>query len=204
NSSSCSKTIDVVDTTAPVITCPAVVSPVECPNTPVFGDATAVDACDDSPTITYEDVTTPGACPQEYSVTRTWTATDCVGNSSSCSKTIDVVDTTAPVITCPTVVSPVECPNTPVFGDATAVDDCDDSPTITYEDVTTPGTCPQEYSVTRTWTATDCVGNSSSCSKTIDVVDTTAPVITCPTVVSPVECPNTPVFGDATAVDACD
>ncbi len=186
-----------------MITCPTVVSPVECPNTPVFGDATAVDACDDSPTITYEDVTTPGACPQEYSVTRTWTATDCVGNSSSCSKTIDVVDTTAPVITCPTVVTPVECPNTPVFGDATVVDACDDSPTITYEDVTTPGACPQEYSVTRTWTATDCVGNSSSCSKTIDVVDTTPPSITCPGDKT-LECGESPGITLPTAGDACD
>jgi hypothetical protein len=204
NSTSCSRTICVQDTTAPEITCPDVPSPIECPATPVFGDATAIDACDPSPVITFVDSTEPGACPQEYCVTRTWTATDACGNSTSCSRTICVQDTTAPEITCPDVPSPIECPATPVFGDATAIDACDPSPVITFVDSTEPGACPQEYCVTRTWTATDACGNSTSCSRTICVQDTTAPEITCPDVPSPIECPATPVFGDATAIDACD
>ena len=43
-------------------------------------------------------MTTSGACPGNYSVTRTWTATDDCGNFSTASQTITVQDTTAPVI----------------------------------------------------------------------------------------------------------
>ena len=198
----CVQVIDVEDTTPPAITCPDVITPVECPGLPVFGDATATDDCDNDVEITYVDVRTEG-CGNSYSVTRTWTATDDCGNTSSCSRTIDVEDTTPPVITCPDVITPVECPGLPVFGDATATDDCDNDVEITYVDVRTEG-CGNSYSVTRTWTATDDCGNTSSCSRTIDVEDTTPPVITCPDVITPVECPGLPVFGDATATDDCD
>jgi hypothetical protein len=44
------------------------------------------------------DVTTDGDCAGSYSVTRTWTATDSCGNSSTASQTINVQDKTAPVI----------------------------------------------------------------------------------------------------------
>ncbi|MFV8328359.1 T9SS type A sorting domain-containing protein [Flavobacterium sp. ZS1P14] len=204
NTATCSRTINVQDTTPPVITCPTVVSPINCPATPTFGVATATDTCDPSVAITFADVTTPGNCPGNYSVTRTWTATDDCGNTATCSRTINVQDTTPPVITCPTVVSPINCPATPTFGVATATDTCDPSVAITFADVTTPGNCPGNYSVTRTWTATDDCGNTATCSRTINVQDTTPPVITCPTVVSPINCPATPTFGVATATDTCD
>ena len=71
---------------------------IECPATPVFSEPSASDLCDDNPLLTFEDVTTPGDCPQEYSVTRTWTATDACGNSSQASQTINVEDNTAPVL----------------------------------------------------------------------------------------------------------
>jgi len=203
NTSSCSRTISVTDNTAPVITCPSV-SNVECPNTPSFGAATATDACDTLVVPTFADVTTAGACAQEYSVTRTWTATDDCGNSSTCSRTISVSDNTAPTITCPNPAASIECPNSPNFGSATASDLCDPSVVPTFSTVTTPGNCPQEFSVTRTWTATDDCGNSSTCSRTISVTDNTAPTITCPTVSSPIECPSSPSFGAATASDLCD
>jgi hypothetical protein len=206
NSTACVQTIVVEDTTPPVITCPTVVSPIECPATPSFGMATATDNCDPGVSITFNDQTTPGACPQEYSVTRTWTATDDCGNTSTCSRTIVVTDNTPPLITCPVNVT-IECDESTLptnTGMASATDACDPSATITYDDQTTPGTCPQEYTISRTWIATDDCGNSTACVQTIVVEDTTPPVITCPTVVSPIECPNTPTFGIATATDNCD
>src|SRR5260221_8326028 len=72
---------------------------------------------------------------------------------------------------------------------------------VTASNVTTPGNCPQEFSVTRTWTATDDCGNTSTCSRTISVTDNTAPTITCPNPAAGIECPNTPNFGSATASD---
>ena len=73
-----------------------------------MGSATATDNCDPAPAITHSDTSTPGACPQEPVITRTWTATDFCGNVSSCDQVITIVDTTAPVISCPAPVT-VEC-----------------------------------------------------------------------------------------------
>ncbi len=223
NASSCVQTITVHDVTAPVITCPGDVT-VDCEddNTPVgTGTATATDICTPvgNITITWGDVSTYDADPANvlhynYTITRTWTATDVAGNASSCVQTITVHDVTAPVITCPGDVT-VDCEddNTPVgTGTATATDICTPAGniTITWGDVSTYDADPANvlhynYTITRTWTATDVAGNASSCVQTITVHDVTAPVITCPGDVT-VDCEddNTPVgTGTATATDIC-
>ncbi|UCC79452.1 MAG: hypothetical protein JSW64_14480, partial [Candidatus Zixiibacteriota bacterium] len=194
NTSICDQIITVQDTTAPVITCPPDTT-FDC----VMGDAgtaTAVDSCDSDPEITYADTVVNDRCPTI--IERTWTATDSCGNFSSCVQTITIQDTTAPVITCPPDTT-FDC----VMGDAgtaTATDNCDPDPSITYVDTTTNDRCPFVFE--RTWTATDSCGNFSSCVQTITIQDTTAPAITCP--------PDTTfdcVMGDAgtaTAIDNCD
>src|SRR5204863_9081255 len=88
-------------------------------------------ALDPNPTLRFADVTTPGNCPQNSSVTRTWTATDHCGNSSTKSQTISVVDTTAPVISTVPGPSTIECPATPQFEVRTATAECDPMPTLT-------------------------------------------------------------------------
>jgi hypothetical protein len=109
NTAQCSRTIVVQDNTPPIINCPVVVSPIQCGSTPNFGSPTATDACDATVNVTFSDATTPGACPQAFSVTRTWTAMDDCGNTSQCSRTIVVQDNTPPIINCPVVVSPIQC-----------------------------------------------------------------------------------------------
>ncbi len=47
--------------------------------------------------ISFMEVNTPGACMGEYTLTRTWTATDGCGNSDQFTQTINVDDTTAPI-----------------------------------------------------------------------------------------------------------
>src|SRR5258708_10946138 len=89
-----SRTIAVQDITPPAITCPAVVSPINCPAVPTFAAATASDACDPSVAIGFNDVTTPGNCPGHYSVTQTSAPTDDCGNTSTCARTIAVQDIT--------------------------------------------------------------------------------------------------------------
>ncbi|MCC6412202.1 MAG: T9SS type A sorting domain-containing protein, partial [Saprospiraceae bacterium] len=203
NATSCSRTINVVDNTAPLLVCPTVIANIECPALPVFPLATATDLCDPLPSVTFLDATIPGLCPQEFSVTRTFTATDACGNATSCSVTINVTDNTAPVLVCPTVTANVECPALPIFPLATATDLCDAIPTVSFVDATIPGICPQEFSVIRTWTAIDDCGNAATCSRTINVTDNTAPVITCPvsqtvTCVTDIPLPVVP-----TAFDLC-
>src|SRR6266498_3069410 len=95
------------------------------------------------PRRTFADVTTAGPPPQNHDVTRTWTAIDHCGNSSTASQVIHVVDTTAPVFSTLPGPTTIQCPASPVFTTPTATDACDASPTLTFADVTTPGSCPQ-------------------------------------------------------------
>jgi len=168
--------ITVLDGTPPEISCPNNVT-LECPadtSPAATGEATATDECDDAPVITYSDLTS-GTCPKV--IERTWTATDAAGNEGSCVQVITVEDTTPPVITCPADVT-LECPadtSPAATGEATGSDACG-SVIITHSDVSVPG-CGNTEVISRTWTATDDCGNSTSCVQTITVVDTTAPLI---------------------------
>lgn len=210
NTTTCVQTIVVDDSTPPVITCPAdaVIECDESTSPDNTGLASATDNCDTDPIVTYSDVTLAGACPQEYTITRTWIATDACGNSSTCDQTISVEDTTPPLMTCPADVV-LECDEStdPVnTGMASATDNCDTAPSITYTDVTTEGACPQEYTITRTWTATDACGNGTNCIQVISVEDNTAPVFNvCPTDIT-IECDEStdPAnTGLASATDNC-
>src|SRR5207253_3971142 len=111
--------------------------------------------------------------------TRTWTATDHCGNSSTASQVIHVVDTTAPVISTLPGPPTIQCPASPSFATPTATDACDPSPSLTFADVTTPGppSCPQAKDVTRKIGTASRSENSSTASQVSHVVDTTAPVI---------------------------
>src|SRR5207249_645206 len=177
---------------------------VQCPATPSFTTPTTTDACDASPTLTFADVTTAGSCPQNYDVKRTWTATDHCGNSSTASQTIHVVDTTAPVISTLPGPTTVQCPATLSFTTPTTTDACDPSPTLTNADVTTAGSSAQAHDVTRTWTATDHCGNSSTASQVIHVVDKIGRASCRETVPTTIQCPASPSFTTPTATDACD
>ena len=204
NSASCTQQITVDDNEPPTITCPPNVT-IECDasddpsNT---GTATATDDCS-SVTVTYiDDQLVAGTCDQEYTLIRTWIATDACGNQTACEQNIKKVDTTAPTITCPPNAT-LDCTTGGNTGTATATDNCDPNPSVTYSDGPTSGNCPSTF--TRTWTATDDCGNSASCTQQITVDDTEPPVITCPPNVT-VECDestNPSNTGNATATDDC-
>ncbi|MES2806703.1 MAG: hypothetical protein V4652_14155, partial [Bacteroidota bacterium] len=203
NSSSTSQIINVIDTTAPVISALPEISTISCPATPEFTQAIATDNCGSTVTMTFADVTTNGQCAGSYSVTRTWTATDACGNASTATQTINVQDTAAPVIAALPETSTISCPATPEFTQAIATDGCGSTVTLTFADVTTNGQCAGSYSVTRTWTATDACGNASTATQTINVQDTAAPVIAALPETSTISCPATPEFTQAIATDGC-
>ncbi|MFV7236988.1 gliding motility-associated C-terminal domain-containing protein, partial [Flavobacterium sp. ZB4R12] len=203
NTSTASQTINVTDTTAPVIAALPSASTISCPASPEFAQATASDECGSDFELTFADVTTNGQCTGSYAVTRTWTATDACGNTSTASQTINVTDTTAPVIATLPSASTISCPASPEFTQATASDECGSDFELTFADVTTNGACAGSYAVTRTWTATDACGNTSTASQTINVTDTTAPVIAALPSASTISCPAMPEFTQATANDEC-
>jgi len=210
NSSTCVQSIFVDDSVAPAITCPANVT-IQCgSNTQPAntGNATATDNCDPTPLVNFTDITASGACPQEYTITRTFRATDDCGNSSTCVQTIFIDDSVAPVVTCPANIT-IACTASTApanTGSATATDNCDGAPTVNFTDVTIGGACPQEFTITRTWSATDDCGNTGTCVQTIVIDDSAAPVITCPSNVT-ISCTESTLpanTGTATASDLCD
>jgi hypothetical protein len=200
-----SQTIKVVDTTKPTIGQPGANATIECPNTPQFTPPTATDNCGDARVIEDSDNTVPGSCPNTYSRTKTWHAEDACGNkSATVSQTITVEDKTPPTISEAGSNGTIECPNQPVFTPPTASDSCGNAHVIEDSDVTTPGSCANTYSRTKTWHAEDDCGNrSGSKSQTIAVVDTTAPVIGEAGANKTIYCPTAPVFTPPTASDSC-
>ena len=178
-------------------------STINCPSTPNFATATATDACGGTVTLTFADVTTPGSCLGNYSITRTWTAKDNCNNTSTASQTINVQDVTPPVIATLPAPTTINCPSTPNFATATATDACGGTVTLTFADITTTGSCLGNYTITRTWTAKDNCNNTSTASQTINVQDVTPPVIATLPAPTTINCPSTPNFATATATDAC-
>jgi len=177
--------ITVKDNTAPIIYCPPG-NAFSC-NSPSFdpavtGTATATDHCDTAPAITYSDNILTTGCAGDYKIIRTWTATDARGNSSSCQQIIFVQDVTPPVLNVPSDRTvDYHNPTTPSStGTATATDNCDANPIVSYTDQTIAGNTIHDYTIVRTWKAVDCANNTSSYNQEITVKDFTALSITCP------------------------
>jgi hypothetical protein len=175
----CSFTVTVNDATNPVLSIPADAT-VNCQDdntTTALGTATATDNCG-AVTVTYSDASTQNASNTDaghynYTIVRTWTATDASNNSVSADQTITVQDVTAPSVSCPANAT-VSCKTSVADnGTATGSDNC--SPvTITSADASTQDANPANsghynYTITRTWTATDVTGNFSTCDQVITV-----------------------------------
>ncbi|MBL0009802.1 MAG: T9SS type A sorting domain-containing protein [Saprospiraceae bacterium] len=127
------------------------------------------------------DVISNQTCPNRYTLTRTYRATDLCGNSSTCAQIITVFDNTAPSITCPANLT-VQCASlvpVPDPGSVITSDNCGGTTTVTFvSDAISNQTCVNRFIVTRTYRATDACGNSSTCTQVITVFDNTPPVIT--------------------------
>ncbi|MFH6772290.1 gliding motility-associated C-terminal domain-containing protein, partial [Gaetbulibacter aestuarii] len=175
------QTITVQDVTPPtfVETLPNTNLMVECDAVPTAPTLTATDNCS-SATVTYSEDRADGDCPSNYTLTRTWTATDECGLTTVFVQTIMVQDTTAPsfVQSLPADIT-VECDAIPDPAAITATDNCGDA-TVSVQDVRTDGECPNSYTITRTYTAIDECGLSTEHVQTITVQDTTAPEVATP------------------------
>ncbi len=202
-----SQTITVQDTTAPEFEIFPEDATVECDMIPeVATGATAFDNCDEDVTIEYlgEEIV-DGECPQSYTIIRTWVATDDCGNATEQSQTITVQDTTAPVFDMVGEDVTVECDQELPAPMASATDNCGEV-SITNVDVIEEGECAQEYTVIRTYTATDECGNSTTEEQIITVVDTTAPVLEgTPEAELVIDCEDdVPAADEVFATDACE
>jgi hypothetical protein len=138
-------TVRVVDTTPPVIVCPADIT-VECTQhggTPAthpaiaafLGGASAVDICDPTPTLAND---APAFFNHGTTVV-TWTARDDDGNTSTCSARVNVVDTTPPVISVRVTPNTLWAPNhklVDIRATVVVTDICDPNPTFVLTSIT--------------------------------------------------------------------
>src|SRR5207237_238402 len=139
------------------------------------------------------------------SETVTWHAVDACGNTSAQkSRTVTVEDTTPPVLANPAANATIECPATPSFTAPTASDACGGATVVQDSDTTAQGSCANNYTETVTWHAVDACGNTSAQkSRTVTVLDNTAPTIGSAGPNATIACNEAPMFTPPTASDAC-
>ena len=204
NFTSCQQVITVIDESGPTIYCPPTKS-ISCGSSvspSVTGMAAAYDNCS-SVSISYSDGEIEGSCPQSF--IRTWTASDYCGNISTCEQIINIIDNTAPVIVCPPTIN-IDCESGDYSTDITGIPEASDlcsNVTLSYIETPIQGDCPKYFY--RIWTATDECQNTSQCYQMINIVDSTAPELTCPEDIT-IDCmqdPDPEITGFAFATDAC-
>ena len=173
-------TVNVVDTTHPIVTAPAnktfeatgVLTPL---TTADYGSATSSDAVG----VVFESNDAPASFPLGKT-TITWYARDAAGNSTEAKTVISVVDTTPPVIDAHADLADVEAigpSGAPVNYTSPATSDLVDGDGIADCTPASGSTFPLGSSAI-TCTASDAAGNPAlSTSFNVEVVDTTPPVI---------------------------
>uniref|UniRef100_UPI00286D466C HYR-like domain-containing protein n=1 Tax=Flavobacterium sp. TaxID=239 RepID=UPI00286D466C len=143
---------------------------------PAAATPSAIDNCDGNPSIALVETSTQtvsGLGHYNYTITRIWTATDVTANTSSGTQVITVSDTTAPVADASSLASATGQCTATIDSAPTATDNCNGTIVGT---TTNPLTRSSQGTSTVTWTFTDVVGNSSTQTQDIVVIDTTAPV----------------------------
>jgi len=168
----------------------------------------ATDNC--SANINFTEQKIPGACSINYNLIRTWTAVDPSGNSTSATQTVKVGDFDAPVLTITPEFVTTDCA-VPDLPTVTAIDNCaapSEIAILYLGEVRTNGSCPNKYTLTRTWSATDLCSNKSLKTQVVTINDNIAPVITLPPTNLTLECFDAALVAawtaTASATDNCD
>ena len=92
-------------------------------------------------------------------IIRLFIATDQCGNSTTASQTITVTDNESPVLFGVPDDINLECHEDLPLVNVTATDDCDSDVEITLSVETVSNDCVNQYTIIRTWTASDDCGN---------------------------------------------
>lgn len=183
NQGTTSATFTIFDDESPVFSnVPADIT-INCDDPMGVVNPDVVDNCDAFPQVEMEEVNTPTTCPQTFTLTRTWTATDDCGNTATTQQVITISDTEAPQFSNGDPVLNVSCDNIPTT-DVTIEDNCDPNIDIDFTENIVQGSCTHEFMVMRTWTATDACGNVNTFEQTINVSDNEAPQFTGPAAIT--------------------
>lgn len=172
DSNMCSQSVTVIGAPATVV-CSSNKT-VQCGTAWSFDPPTITGGCGGTNVVALTPVTN-GTCP--LYITETWLISDACGNNYNCSQIVTVVGTPGTVI-CPTNKT-VQCGSAWSFDPPTVVGGCGGSNIITAQAPITNGVCPK--TITESWVITNgCSGLSNTCSQTVTVVDTTPPILLCP------------------------
>lgn len=179
----------------------------QCDAVPDPPAVTATDNCDSEPGVELDEEQIPGDCPNEYTLIRTWTATDACGNSASKQQTIAVIDTKGPVFNKqPEVINPIPCNGEFPEPEALTATDARSGPAsvVVTVDEYQENVCAG-YTVTYRWTAEDACGNSSTVLQSFQVLpDNEPPTFDNLPNFGTVACNNVPPDPDfVTATDNC-
>jgi large repetitive protein len=172
NQATASQHILINDTIAPTLIAPADMN-AECSSLPIAPTPIATDNCDQDVEVIYEEEILAGTDCQ-YTIVRTWTATDDCGNQTMDSQTLYVMDNSLPSFPVEPENITVPCDAIPNAPGLIALDNCDSDVQVILNETVSDG-CP--YVITRTWTATDNCGNQAVISQNITVIDDVDPVL---------------------------
>ena len=169
NTVSATQLVTVSDTIAPINTSPVSLSIATDSNSCVatsvsLGTPTSSDNCGVA-SVTHN-------APESFPIgttTVTWSVVDASGNETLSYQTVNVSDTTAPIIIPPADINSQSC--IIVLGVPTVSDNCN----VTYSN-NAPGTFPSGVTII-TWTASDTAGNVTTVTQTITFSDNTNPTL---------------------------
>ncbi|MBK9336229.1 MAG: HYR domain-containing protein [Lewinellaceae bacterium] len=123
NTRTAEQILTVQDITQPVFTSVPAAVTVSCDALPAPGTPGASDNCDTNVTITYNGETRiNGACSDNYTLVRRWTATDNCGNTATAEQNVIVRDLTVPAFTFVPPNATVNCEDIPSMGMPLATD----------------------------------------------------------------------------------
>jgi len=202
NNVNATQQVSVIDTTAPSVAAPdnLVIEAVSSDNNIVdLGNAIATDEVEVA-SITND---APSVFPLGETIV-TWVATDSSGNSVTATQTITVVDTTAPTMETPSIIT-VEATLLDANAVLLATPKAQDSVSNVIITNDAPDVFPFGETIV-TWQATDEAGNFVTTTQNVSVIDTTAPTLTVPADIT-VDAMSiaTPIsIGEASAIDVTD
>ena len=186
NSNTCQFSVSVVDTQAPLISCPASIttnnSPGQCNAVVNFSSAIALDNCAANPGIVQISGAVSGASFPVGVSAVAFRALDNSGNSSTCGFSITVRDNEVPSIACPLSFSVANdsgnCDARVSYVNPIVLDNCTIGTAVLNGGLSSGSIFPLGIT-TNLFSISDGAGNSASCNFTIRVNDSQPPAISC-------------------------
>ena len=175
------QTIEVSDNTAPVFSFIPEDITINCGEPLPTDMAVASDNCSTPVTVEVSSLDSiAGDCPSNWTVLKTFVATDACGNSATVQQTVTIVDTEGPILSLVPADTIIACGAPLPTGMPSSMDACGamDSLWSTLDTLTIEANpCPVVARYRRNFYGIDLCGNESSSFQIVEVIDTVAPVI---------------------------